>query len=81
MCKFKSEHWLLKIYLKPNSYLAITVCVYFDFLNPVATQIKRFLGLYNLSKAILIWIQQNKENFMLKLQHLWYSVWKEDIQI
>ena len=38
--------------MQPNSYLAITVYVYFDFLHPITTQIKRFLGFYNLKKTM-----------------------------
>ena len=38
--------------MQSNSYLAITVCVYFYFLNTVTTTLKRLMGLYNLSKAI-----------------------------
>ena len=40
--------------MQQNSYLEITVCVYYEILNTVTTEIKRFLGVYNLSKATLI---------------------------
>ena len=43
--------------MQPIYYIAITVSVYFDLINPVTTQIKRFLRFYNLSKAMLIWRQ------------------------
>ena len=39
--------------MPPNSYLAINVRDYFDFLNPVTAEIKYFLGFYNLSDSIL----------------------------
>ena len=77
LCKFKSEHKLLKIYLPPNSYLAINVRDYFDFLNPVTAEIKYFLGFYNLSDSILFEDNTHfkKSSVKLKIKVIYLNIY------
>ena len=57
--------------MQSNSYLAITVYVYFDFFNPVTIQIKRFGGFQkNLSNSILIWRQDTLSKKLCRVKNL-----------